>query len=83
VLIFSEISPSPVHCPFWIFAAASLKLHVVLLNCSAQKLKLFRVHRAIALTLALAARVFAEHFALQGEGFKDAESALAQVPVSS
>ncbi len=62
VLFLREISPSPVHCPFWDFAMASLKLHVVLLNCLAQKVKLFRVRRALALATTLS-RVFTEHFA--------------------
>jgi len=66
VLFLIEISPSPVHCPFWIRAAALLKLHVVVCNYSAQIRTLFTMRknsRALALTLATVAGFFTEHFA--------------------
>ena len=64
VLFLREISPSPVHCPFWSFAAASLKQHVVLLNCFAQKRKfLLQVRIAPIPCGTIAARDFVEHCA--------------------
>ena len=48
VSFLREICPSPVHCPFWRFAFALLKQHVVLLNFVEQQRKfLLRVHRPI------------------------------------